>query len=312
MKKNNKISKTFISFLIASISIWLLITLSKEYVTNINLPVLYTKIPQDKILQTPPKNNIELVVKATGFNIIRAKFKNKPISLAINKSIKKSSNNYYLLTTNQLTSIQQQLLSNMQLQEIIQDTIFLELGSLTSKKIPIKSNLELNFHIGYDLVKDIEISPDSILVSGPESQIKNIKQILLTPLKLKDIKADFSKNIAILKPKNSNNLKFKTTSVTVKGKVEKFTEGSFKVPFNIINLPKNIQLTSLAKTIDVYFIISLSHFNAIDADSFEIECDYSISEKNNLEYLIPKLVSKSNLIKSYKLVPNQIDFLIQK
>ena len=46
--------------------------------------------------------------------------------------------------------------------------------------------------------------------------------------------------------------------------------------------------------------------------SFKIECDYSVSEKNNLGYLIPKIIEKPDFIKSVKIIPTKVDFLIQK
>lgn len=312
MKRTQKISRKFIGFLVASIFIWLLITLSKEYITSITFPVLYANLPQDKLLQSVPKTAINLVVKATGFNIIRAKFKNKPISLEANSLSKKARGNYYFLTKNQLNNIQKQLLSRMDLQGIAEDTIYLELGVLTSKKIPIKLDSDISYHVGFDISKEIELQPDSLVISGPESQVQNINHINLSPLKLEDVKSNFSQKVNIIKTENSKNINYSAIAVLVNGTVEKFTEGTFSVPFEIVNLPKNLQLTTLSKTAELVYVVSLSNFNKVDINSFKIECDYRLSEKNNLDYLLPKLVAKPSFIKSYKMIPNKIDFLIQK
>ena len=81
MKTSKKIPKTFISFLVASFLIWLLITFSKEYTTVITYPVAYNNIPQNKLLQEAPIKQVDLTIKASGFKIIRSKFKNKKIQL---------------------------------------------------------------------------------------------------------------------------------------------------------------------------------------------------------------------------------------
>lgn len=312
MKGTKKVSKNFIGFLVASVLIWLLITLSKEYTTTIAYPVSYIKIPQDKLLQSTPKEGIDIVIKASGFKIITTKFKKKPIVLTANSLNRKSVTKYYFLTKNQLINIQKQLLSDVQLQQIIQDTLFLDLGTLGSKKIAIKPILDINYHIGYDISKKINIKPDSIIISGPESIINKIKFIETTILKLDDVKSDFEEKVEILMPKNEKNINFNKESITISGVVEKFTEGSFKIPYTIVNLPENLELKTLSKTVEVVFVVGLSNFNKINKDSFIVACDYNNAEKNNLSYLVPKVISKPNFLKSVKVVPTIIDFLIQK
>lgn len=312
MIKNRKISKSFISFLIVSILIWFLITLSKEYTTTLTFSVNYINISQDKLLQKEPVKEIDVIVKSSGFNILSSRFSNKSIALDANNLKKKSSNKYYFLTKNRINTIQKQLHSGIQLKEITLDTIYLEIGNLISKKIPVKPNLDLNYHIGYDVLEPVIIKPDSILVSGPEAQIEKIKEIKLALLKLEDIKSNFSNEIKIILPKNSRNIKVASKIVTISGKVEKFTEGTLNIPFKIKNLPKDVELTMLNKTVEVVYIVGLSNFNKIDKNFFEIVCDYKVSKENNLSYLLPKVTVKSNLIKSFKVIPNKIEFLIQK
>ncbi|AUC83974.1 hypothetical protein CW731_01115 [Polaribacter sp. ALD11] len=311
MKPKKKIPKTFVSFLLASVLIWLLITLSKEYVTSIYFPINYSNISQNKLLLSAPVNELEIVVKTNGFKILRTRVNTKSITIKANALIKKKGTTHYLLVKNQKLRIQKQLPSGVVLEEIIKDTLFLDVGSLVTKKLPLKPNLKIKYHIGYDLSEEISVKPDSILVSGPENYISEIKNIELLPLELEGVKADFAKKAAIKIPKGIKNLKFETKEITISGKVEKFTEGTLDVRYTIINVPEGIVINTLSKEVQVTFIVGLSSFNKINKNSLQIECDYSMSESNNLGYLIPKLVYKPSEIKSYKIIPNKIDFLIQ-
>ena len=312
MENNTKISKSFIVFLITAVVIWFLITLSKVYTISISFPVKYSDLSQDKILQNEPLKEIDILVKSTGFNILSTRFLNQSIELNAGNLNKKSTFSYYFLIKNQKNKIQRQLRSGIEIQEISLDTIYLELGSLISKKVPLIPNLEIDYHIGYDLLDAEVIRPDSILISGPEAYVDKIDKIHLELLKLDDVKSDFSQKVKILRPENSNNLKVASEFATISGRVEKFTEGVFEIPYKVLNLPEGVDVTSLHKTVKVYFVVGLSDFNKIDKNFFQVVCDYTLSKENNLDYLVPKVIVKPAFIKSFKVVPNKIDFLIQK
>ena len=312
MENNTKISRSFIVFLITAVVIWFLITLSKVYTISISFPVKYSALSQDKILQNEPLKEIDIIVKSTGFNILSTRFLNQTIELNAGNLNKKSTFNYYLLIKNQKNKIQRQLRSGMEIQEISLDTIYLELGSLISKKVPLIPNLAIDYHVGYDLLDTEVIKPDSIVISGPEAYVDQIDEINLELLKLDDVKSDFSQKVKILRPENSNNLKVASEFATISGRVEKFTEGVFEIPYKVLNLPEGVDVTSLHKTVKVYFVVGLSDFNKIDKNFFQVVCDYTLSKENNLDYLVPKVIVKPAFIKSFKVVPNKIDFLIQK
>lgn len=312
MKPSKKIPKTFISFLVISFIIWLLITFSKEYTTVITHPVSYKNIAQNKLLQEAPIKEIDIAIKATGFKILRAKIGAKNINIEASNLQRKNGSKFYLLPKNQIKKIQKQLLSGVVLQEIVQDTIYLNIGTLASKKVALKPNLDINYHIGYELLEEITIIPDSIVISGPENQLKKINQLNLNKLTLTDMKSDFNEEVAIVKQEDQKNIKTNISKVKVIGKVDKFTEGTLQIPYTIKNLPENTNLTILTENVEVVFIVALSNFEKVSEASFKIECDYKISEKNNLGYLIPKVIMQPNFIKSIKIVPTKIDFLIQK
>ncbi|QTD38285.1 YbbR-like domain-containing protein [Polaribacter batillariae] len=312
MKSKSKIPKTFVGFLLASVLIWFLITLSKEYVTTLKFPIEYKEIAQNKLLQSAPVKEIDITIKASGFKILKSGFSGKPIEIKANNLLKKKNNIYYILTKNQLNNIQKQMPYGIVVQEILQDSLLLDLGTLTSKKIPLKPNLKLKYHVGYDLADDIIISPDSIVVSGPKKEIDRLTELELSPIELEDVKNDFKKEVTVLKPANNKNLKFSKTKAFVQGRVEQFTEGTIEVPYRITNLPSNIKITTLPKKVEVTFVASLTNFNKITEGSFQIECDYNVVKKNRLNYLLPKVISTSKFVKSFRIAPKKIDFLIQK
>ena len=312
MKTSKKIPKTFIVFLIISFFIWLLITFSKEYTTEISLPITFKNIPQNKLLQEPHLKTLRLSVKTSGFKLVTTQISNREVVIDASKLKKNKNGSYYLLSKNHFLKIQKQLFTDIHLQSIELDTIPLQIGELASKYVGVKSNLDLNYHIGYDLIQPIVLQPDSILISGPLSQIKQIDNLELLPLVLSDVKKDFTKTLFIKKITELKNIQYARDEVILSGSVDKFTEGKIMVPFIIKNKPEQVNLTILNDEVQLTFVVALSNFNNVSKASFKIECDYLLSKKNNLSYLVPKVVLKPNFVRNIKLLPSKIDFLIQK
>lgn len=263
-------------------------------------------------LLNEPLKEISIQVKGTGFRIFAASLIDKTITLDASKFNKGKLSNYYILVDKELNTFKNQIQSGLEIQAIQNDTLFLNLGTLSSKKVAIKPDIQLNYHIGYDLIDNIVLNPDSVVVSGPEIKLKKLNDIKLKPLILNDVKEDFNATVEVKESYLKQGLKLKNRQVQISGKVDKFTEGSIKIPFLVKNVPDSIKITTLLEQIEIKYIVALSNFNKVSTNSLQIECDYATTKENNLSYLIPKLVYKPDFIKSYKIIPNKIDYLIRK
>jgi hypothetical protein len=312
LKSSTTISKTFFAFLIASSLIWVLITFSREYKTSISYEMNFINIPQKNILLETAPQKISLYVKGSGFRLFWSQLFDKKINIDVSKFAQKSKVLSFVLSKNQLSNIRKQLVAGVEVENILKDTIYVKMGFLFSKKVVLKPNLNINYQVGYKLLGDVHVVPDSIVISGAESQLKNISFLDLETLKLTDIKTDFSKRVAILKPSKMKSIKLTISKAEISAKVDKFTEGSLQVPFKIQNIPSDIKLTTLSETVLVTFVVALSQFSRVSAASFVIECDYEMSSKNELGYLIPKIILKPDFVENIKIIPTKIDFLIQK
>lgn len=309
MKKTFNIPKTFFGFLVASILFWLLINLSKEYTSSINVEIAYTDISQKTILLSPPLKKLPILIKGTGFNLISTKLTNKPINLSLKKVIKKSNNDYFFLSKNISQEIQEQLKSSIKLIQIQKDSILLKMGTLYSKKVPLKANLNTTFQIGYDFSKPTIIQPDSILISGDKTLLKEINFLMLENVTLENISKNKNIQSSIIFPKEGQiKANIKTAKINIF--VDKFTEGEVEVPIIVKNAPKGINI--YPKKVKLVYKVSLNNFNKVTPELFKVECNYQQIENNNTTYLTPKLITSSDLVSLIRLTPNKIDFLIHK
>ncbi|MFK5879404.1 MAG: hypothetical protein QM478_07895 [Flavobacteriaceae bacterium] len=310
LKTNLKL-RVFLVFLSLSIVLWLLINLSKIYTSDVEFEVKYINLPIDKVLQSTPINRFDALVVSTGFTLLRYQLKSKELMIDLKALAYKSGTTFYYLPNNHLSDLKAQLDVDTKIDRIKQDTIFFNLGINISKKIPVKLVSDIHYKLGYNLIDKIFLSPDSVSIIGPKAQLDTIHIINTKQLVLTDVSEEIQQNIELQLPA-SKQIATSDLMVAVSAKVDKFTEGSFKAPFTVINIPEGYSVTTFPSEIEVTYIVALSNFSKITEDSFIIECDFEQAINNELNYLIPVLKQTPTLVSSYKITPNKIDFLIEK
>lgn len=295
-----------------SVFFWFLTKLSKDYNSTIQYPIAYENLPEDKLLQKKLQESIDIHVKASGFKILSGKLFPKTLTVDAANLQAKSSTEYYLLLSKQRLALQRKMNTGVTIDHFTNDSILLILGRLEKKKIPVTLVSDLAYQTGFDLSGKMMIEPDSIIVSGPEAILDTISQVVTEVFVQKDINTSLSKIIPLKKIDKDNNVTFNVNSVTLKATVEKFTEGTIKVPFRISNVPEGVTISTFPKELDLTYKVALSAFNQIKASSFLIVCDYKLSSENKLSYLLPRLIKQSDLVKNVKITQSKIDFVIER
>ncbi len=315
MKKSQKkslVPKRFFLFLGISLFLWGLTTLSQEYQNTLRFPIVFENLPTDKLIQESPQEQLAIHVNGTGFKLISNSIFRPTISLDASALYQASTTKHYVLLNQQRLHIQKQMGSGLTIDHFIQDSVFLNLGYLSYKKVPVKPNVALEFESGFDFSSPLKLSPDSVMVTGPEFFIDTLQFVSTQKLQLKQVNTPLQKEVTLQSFSEIKNTSISTKHITISADIEEFTEGTLEVPFTLINVPENAVLNTFPKRVVVSYKVALSKFNSINPASFEIVCDYQHSLTNGLSYLIPKMISKSPLVKSVNMLPKTIDYIIEK
>jgi len=288
----------------------MLIKLSKNYISDVEFNLVYTDVPKNKLIQNKPNSKIILTINTIGFKLLKYNFKNNDLSYSLADLERKKGTEYYSITESKINYLQAQLSAESVLLKIQPDTLYFDLGIVKSKKIKVISNVNLEFKPGYNLIKKFTLDPEYITISGPTKLIDSMNEIHTDLLELKDLSLSFDKKLNLINPVNAVSLS--TDQVTIKGEIEKITEGSFNLPIKVINLSTNSVISTYPKEVKVVYQVALKDYNKITENSFVIQCDYQETINNNLEYLIPRIIEKPEILFDVKIVPNKIEFLIKK
>ena len=222
----------------------------------------------------------------------------------------KSGSLYFSETRSNTNFLQAQLSAETVVLNIQPDTLFFDLGVKKTKKVRLVSRVDFQFKTGFNFVKPFGMNIKEINISGPEKVIDTIYEVYTESLEVKDISESFEQKVKLISPNKA--VVLSTDEIILTGDVDKITDGSYTIPFEIINLPRNVIISTYPKEVKVVYQVALKDFNKIPENGFRVQCDYKQTEDNNLEYLIPKIIEKPEIIHDVKIVPNKIEFLIKK
>lgn len=308
--KSNKKLRVFLLFLLLSFMFWTLIKLSREYISEVEFGLTYTDVPKNKLIQNEPSEKIKLTLKTSGFKLLRYGFKQKNLEYTLTEIDRKSGTEYYSETSSNINFLQAQLSAETVVLNAEPDTLFFDLGVRKSKEVAVISEVNYEFKTGFNFVQPVKMDPKVVTISGPEKVIDTIEEVFTEAITLQDLATSFTQKVGVLAPNDA--VELSEEEISVIGEVDKITDGSFSIPFEVINLPRNYLISTYPKEVKVVFQVALKDFNKIPENSFRVQCDYKQSEDNNLDYLIPQVVEKPEIIFDVKVIPNKIEFLIKK
>ncbi|SDG61812.1 YbbR-like domain-containing protein [Psychroflexus sediminis] len=297
--------KAFFFFLGFTLLIWIFVQMSKTYEHDVQLTFKLEGIPQHIVFENKSKN-ISAQVKHTGFKILSITLFNSSIDLNFNQL--DSLGNYYSYSLqNNKTQIAKSLNLSKEVLEIAKEKLQFSHYKLSTKKLKIKPNIQVNFNKGYDSVSDFRFEPAFIEVSGNDSILNTLEFISTKKKVLKGVSDTLHGQIEIQKI-DSVSIKYLEETVDYTLPVVKFTEGTFEIPIHFENPSLENELVIFPKTVKVNFTTSLSNYERIDESGFKVIAKYEPNE----DFMFLELVKQPKLVKHVSLENYKVDYLIKK
>ena len=306
--KNKRIN-VFILFLFFAFVILMFTKLSKEYTNTIAFEVEKVNVPQENIILND-STKINITLKTHGFKWLTYYWSKPKIKVDFNEDVNKKKD-VFVWNKSKAYLNNMQFDKQVEILNISPDPIIFRYGVNMVKKVPVVFKTDITFSQGFNTNGALISDPDSITVVGPNVLVSEINELELEDVVLKDIRTDILEAVNLKLPKNVSDLKFSTNQVVLKAQVEKFTEGTVKVPISLINAPTNTNIKYFPKTVSVSYYVSLSNFKSITAKDFKVVCDFNKTNEGQ-SFLVPELVVKPKLVQYGKISQQRIEFIITK
>lgn len=267
----------FSFFLAVSMLIWTLNALSKNYTTEIKYPITFTNFPEKKVQINDLPDDLDLKVNAHGYALLRYKFMNRPLPINFRVSsftmnrFSGDSSKLYLLTRYAREQIARQLPSELELIELSPDSLIFQFASEVKKLVQVKADISFDIGKQFTVMGDVELMPDSIIVTGPDIYLDTLSQIWTERMQLGMLDKSYSKTLNILKKPGFS---YETDKVECNIELEKRTELQVYVPIMIEGLPDSMRMQTFPQKIRVSGVVGLSNYDRVSPESFWAEVNY--------------------------------------
>ena len=300
----------FLFFLLLSSLFWFLTKFSKEYTASVDSIITYSNLPANTVLSANNDASLSFDLNANGFEFLFLKFKKPIIQINIDKYFEEGNNNVIISDEELTRIITSQLKSNLLVKNVSKKELIIQLNEIISKRVKIIPQLDISFQDGFKAINDVKITPDSIQISGPEELLNTIDSINTKLIKIADINSSVSEVIE-LEPYDNESVIVRKEKIDLQIQVDEFTQKSLILPIKLINNSLENTVKIIPEVSNITFDVSVSNFNLITENDFQLVCDYSEKrEEDNIIML--KLIKQPSSIYNVELESKKVNFLIFK
>jgi hypothetical protein len=293
---------------------WFLNALNKTYTIKMTIPVSYTNLPNNKTLENQLPDKFDLTIRSHGFNILRqqvsslfAPFEFNVREMTENRMMDSRRNSFAFPSRQFLTELSNQLSSEMDILSMSPDTLFFKFGRMGHKMVKVKPIVKVNLNKQYQISGDIQTSPDSVLVNGPQSILDTLHFVMTELQKFKSVDEPIKTEAPLSKIKE---VFFDTQQVEISIPVEEYTEGQLSVPVVLKDQSSGVNIKLFPDKVKVTFQIGLNRFTEIRPEDFKLTVSFSdINEgKQRLKVITESIPA---YLYDLKITPEEIEYLIQ-
>ncbi len=304
----------FSIFLLISVFIWFLNALGRNYTAQIEYPLVYTDIPEDRVFVGDLPENLDLRINALGYALLRYKVLKKPVPVSFKISSYRMNNlgqdttRAYVPTRYLKDQISSQLPPELQLLEIKPDTLHFQFAKRVTRMVPVKPDLSFQLDKQFTTINGIQLNPDSLTVSGPDAILDTLGYISTERVDLGLLTRNYSDKIRL---KKINGLEFSSSRVDCDIELEKYTEVQLYIPIEVLGLPDTLSMQTFPSRIKFTCNVGLSKYDWVTDNLFNAVVDYSAvdEQKNELTVSIQNIPS---FLLNYEYYPRTVEFLISR
>ena len=277
-KRINQKVMIYMVMLLISAVLWFVNKTGSTIITDVYFPIEFYGLAHDHyLLPGITTNQVLITVSGRGSSFLTHKGAYPTLRIDLSKldirTFPDTDSTLKFVTNDDIRSmIESQIPTEYKCLTIKPDTIMLDFGRSSTKKVPVIVDCDLSFEKQYRLAKDPVLQPDSVEVSGSTNIMDSVLCVKTESIVLQNLNDSVSVKAKLVVP---HDIICPLNYTDVKIFVEKFTENSIEIPITPVNVPDSVTLRVFPQTVTLKYNISWNQYNNVSAEMFYAVVDYS-------------------------------------
>lgn len=272
---------------------------------EIDVTVAYHGCPEQYVFTTQLPEHITILVRDNGQQLRKLKHQDLQLNINLNPYLSTEKDVLTLSADVLRPRLQEILPGSTTIQRIHPETIETPYQVQQVKTVPVVVQSNVSTAPQYQLIGEATITPDKIQIFGSQDDIRNIEYILTDSLHVSGLREDIRLTAGLIVP---SGVCTSPSSVEVAWQVEQFTEKSFTLPIQILNMPEGKQIRLFPQQVNVTVRVGISHFAEIKETDFQAVCYFPTQACNALPVSVKTV---NNNISNIRFSPSSVEYIIQ-
>ncbi len=308
--KRSKEVITFILFLGLSFLFWILQSLNEEVEASFKIPIRFVNVPDKVMITNDYAQHLDIRIRDNGttmMNYMIDRF--APIEIDFNQYQNKRGQ--FTISLSELnTLVRKRLKNTTALVSVSPDSISLYYSQNKGAKYKLRLVGSVSTIPQCVINGEISSNVDSVTVYAPSYILNSIKTIETDSFILRNLSDTAIHNISIKKIRGA---KIVPDKVNVTIPVEEITMKKMTLTVNTENIPDNMTMLLFPATVEVSYMLPISHFSKITTGDVEVGIVYEQIKNDNLKNkLAVKVLKQPPFIKHLQIYPDSVEYILEE
>lgn len=279
-------------------------------------PIHYFNAPANKILVGKTDTLLRVTVSSSGYKLLIRDLKNSAGPVYVDLSllkIRKSGNNYESsFFSSDLNEKIAKSISKLRMISVYPSSINLVFEDAHSKKVPVRADINVSFEKQYDLYGNMVVYPDSITITGTKKELANISFVETEKVLFSNVNNTKFFTASLKRIKGAKEIMYSKDYVSIALPVAQYTEAEITVPVKLSQTISKEKLLTFPEKVNIIYYVALSDYKKVDTSAIRAQVDCEKAMTREVDKLKVDIVKSPSFIKILRVVPERVEYIIQK
>ena len=279
--------------LIMALLLWFHVATDHVYETTRTFPLEITNIPPQLILSEKMPPQVEVDIRGRGKEHLKFLLSERK-SIKIDARLFKAGETDYVIKPQQIPIPEGLELSVTNI--ILPQEVKIELDHLLEKKVDILPRINILPEKGYIQVGQLQYSPKQVVVSGPKTQLADVKEIYTSEKVYDQVTKPVSDQAELLLPAGYN-IRLSIQKISFSADIQKTVDRRISdLPIQVSGIPGYRQVLLIPDSISIIITSAETLLNRITPDDIKVLVDGTKAKRREITILPIQVQLPPNMI----------------